>query len=437
MTNITQITKKNKSGISRTEGFVAEGGVIFGPTQRSDVSCLYSNNSIENNKSISENTSESPSSTSDNCLTPYHKRQAQTLFLNVERLVKKEAISINHVGFLTLTFKDNVKDPKEAYRRFRSFNTNFLSKHPVYGEWVNTKEHQKRGAWHFHMIITLDQDIRTGFDFDLYDKWLKGPRKAGTFPTGSKALHQLWAELSEALEKYNFGKIFTLEPIRSNEEALARYVGKYISKHIGQRDEKDKGVRLINYSRNWIKNSANCAWNTDNAKLWRKKLNVFAKKMECSEFYQLTEKLGPGWAYKYQSDIYEITAEEIYLEKTDPKHIKDHESPTLKKIYRNFELAEREINKTKKWSESRKKSEYKAWQKSIAQMEIAKIPSWVCPERSKIIAEEIRVEREDYATRSAFNEKKRCNDYLQAKEVIDSENGCTCTQKLKPNEVPF
>jgi hypothetical protein len=257
--------------------------------------CLFSNNSIETENEPPEKK-----------LGSYHKKQAQTLRTNVTRLIKIESPSIDHVAFLTLTFQENITDHKEAYERFRSFNSNFLSSHPVYGRWISVKEHQARGAWHFHMIIQLSEDIRTGFDFDQYDAWLKGPRKKGTFPTGNSQLRSLWSELAEVLPGYGFGKIFTLEPIKSNEDAIAFYVGKYVSKQIGQRPETDKGVRLINYSRGWLKNSVNIAWHNGNATLWRKKVAIFARMNGCQELYQLSEKLGSNWAYKYTQEIFDI-----------------------------------------------------------------------------------------------------------------------------------
>jgi hypothetical protein len=37
--------------------------------------------------------------------------------------------------------------------------------------------------------------------------------------------------------------------VKSNEDGLSKYVGKYIAKHVGQREDRDKGVRLVRYSK--------------------------------------------------------------------------------------------------------------------------------------------------------------------------------------------
>lgn len=298
------------------------GGMVAGGPP-----CLFSNNSTESVK-----TSHSGQVKSETVrLSSYHKKQAETLSSNVRRLVEIESLSINHVAFLTLTFQENITDHKEAYRRFRSFNSHFLVPHLIYGQWVSVKEHQARGAWHFHMIIQLTEDIRTGFDFDLFDEWLDGPRLKGTFPTGNDVLRSLWVELGQVLPEYRFGKIFTLEPIRSNAEAVSRYVGKYVSKQIGQRSDSDKGVRLINYSKGWLKNSVQLAWFNDNSTLWREKVSIFARLNGCQEMYQLSEKLGPDWAYRYTQEIVDIEpvpkrfieevygSEKVYVNKMIPE----------------------------------------------------------------------------------------------------------------------
>jgi hypothetical protein len=238
-------------------------------------------------------------------LTPYYRKSAETLYSNVSRLISL-APSINHIGFLTLTFKDNVKDHKEAYKRFRSFNSNFLSPHPDFGEYVCVKERQTRGAWHYHMVVILKHDIRTDFDFDGYSTWLHTRKLGDSNPYGSKQLRSLWSQLYDALPKYGMGKIFSLEPVKSNEEAMSRYVGKYISKHLGARTEDDKGVRLINYSKGWSKNSSKFQWYTPGSMEWRRKLSLFARLNGCEDLYDLTQKLGPRWPYNYLNEIMDI-----------------------------------------------------------------------------------------------------------------------------------
>ena len=319
--------------------------------------CLYSNNSIDKGqKACQEKSSETEKVATIAALTsvlsPYHKKAAQTLFLNVSRLVN-EVPDIGHIAFLTLTFKDNVTDHKEAYRRYRSWNTNYFSKHPAFGHYINTKEVQSRGAWHFHILIQLTGNIRDGFDFEAYREWLEGNNRFNKkCPTGNAFLRDLWADLRENLEPYGLGKIHSLEPIESTAEAIGRYVGKYISKHIENRTEDQKGVRLVNYSRGWLRNSVKFAWNTDNSHEWRRKLAKFADWLGCSEMYQLSEKLGPGWVYKYLDDI--IAIDLICLEKLVNDRaakresiVPEFKSNTIKKAEKN-QIVKAEIKKDEK-----------------------------------------------------------------------------------------
>jgi hypothetical protein len=253
--------------------------------------CLSNNNSIEIDQKEALKGLVS-------LLSPYWKKSAQTLFLNVERLAK-EAKSLGHLGFLTLTFKDNITDNKEAARRFNSINSNFFNQDPRFSTKIITKEPQQktRAAWHYHILITLSEDIREGVDFEALTK--------RNYRSASPYLRQLWKDIRSACEKYGFGRS-ELMPIKSSSEAIGRYIGKYISKGLEHRSDGHKGVRLVTYSKGWSRNSPKFAWNTPNAYLWRIKVELFAKIHGCTEIYQLTEKLGPGWCWNYLHDIMNI-----------------------------------------------------------------------------------------------------------------------------------
>ena len=310
----------------RPPGVLAGNGGAFGAeASEAKPSCLYSNNSIkhrltdEDRALLAGKTAEHEQEkllavlACTSLLSPYWKRSAFTLYANVSRLISR-APSIGHVGFLTLTHRENITDSRETYRRFRSFNSNFLAPSENYGDWVCVKEPQTKrgkkngdaGAWHYHILALLKDDIRKDFDYDVYENFLDHRKPGQRVPTGNTYLRSLWHELYQSVEKYGFGPIFSLEPIRSNEEAMARYMGKYISKGLSQRHEDHKGVRLVSYSRGWSRNSMRFAWHSENASEWRRKLNLFAQSVGCTEFYQLTDKLGSGWAYRYAQDIMNI-----------------------------------------------------------------------------------------------------------------------------------
>jgi hypothetical protein len=143
----------------------------------------------------------------------------------------------------------------------------------------------------------MPYDIRTGLDFEEVEK--------GRYRSAGSYLRSVWRELRGACLRYGFGR-HELLPVRSNAEAMARYVGKYISKHIGQRDEEAKGKRLVTSSCGWVKNSVRFAWNTPGAKEWRRKVALFAAVLGIDDPAGLYFRLGPTWAYRHLDTIYNI-----------------------------------------------------------------------------------------------------------------------------------
>lgn len=247
--------------------------------------CLNSNNTAEN----------SGSSVS---LSPYKQKQVHIITENVKKFIKE--FGVNNVGFLTLTFRDNVTDHKEAYRRFCSFRKHFLSHH--FGEWLLFKERQKRGAWHYHILVDCGFDIRTGVDFDKVQP-PDGSRP--DYRSCSPELRHIWKLLRESLPKYGFGSGHLL-PIRKNTEAVAFYVSGYVLKSLKGSEcsgFNDKGVRLFSASRGLVRSSTKFAWNTSGGKEWRRKLALFTESvLGFSSTDQIKAKYGPKWAY-HLSDV--------------------------------------------------------------------------------------------------------------------------------------
>ena len=163
------------------------------------------------------------------------KKVALALSWNVAHLCR--TWGIDRVGFLTLTFADHVTDAREAQRRFNSLATHVLRKR--YPAYVAVLERQKSGRIHYHLLVVLPDDIRTGIDFDAIAN--------GDYKTANKSLRLEWAFWRKTAPNYRFGRTELL-PIKSDADALGQYVGKYIAKGQAFRTEDDKGVRLVRYS---------------------------------------------------------------------------------------------------------------------------------------------------------------------------------------------
>ena len=69
---------------------------------------------------------------------------------------------VDRIGFLTLTFAENLVDRKEAWRRFRSLRSRVLSTRFVC--CIAVSERQFRGAWHFHLIVVTKSFLGTASD---------------------------------------------------------------------------------------------------------------------------------------------------------------------------------------------------------------------------------------------------------------------------------
>jgi len=215
------------------------------------------------------------------------KKVAFSLQENVKSLADR--YGIERLGFLTLTFADHVLDAREAGRRFDNLRRRVISDR--YVEWVRVIERQKSGRVHFHLLVVLAHDIRTGVDFAAFQN--------GNYGSAGPKLRAEWAFWRNVAPRYGFGRTELL-PVKSNAEGIGRYVGKYISKHMEKRIEADKGVRLVSASRGARRVNANFDWKTPGAELWRAKLGIFARSMGAgpdSYNEKFVEWFGPRWAY--------------------------------------------------------------------------------------------------------------------------------------------
>lgn len=203
---------------------------------------------------------------------------------------------IERLGFLTLTFKENVTSQVEAERRFNSIRLHVLKVR--YPETIKVKERQTRGAWHFHLIVALGADVRTGFNFADVERQ--------DYSSANPALRAEWAFWRETAPAYGFGRT-ELMPISSTAEGIGRYVGKYLQKHMTNRLKEDKGARLVSYSRGTRAGSTRFSWCGVKGWLWRAKYRQFAERLgfDDEESFKAWayQEYGPKWAYKLAKAI--------------------------------------------------------------------------------------------------------------------------------------
>jgi hypothetical protein len=249
--------------------------------------CLNSNISIEIPNNLAK-------------MSTQHRKTAFVLKESVQLLANR--FGVEFLGFLTLTFSDHVTCHKEAQKRLNSLLSNVIK--PRYQEYVGCMERQKSGRIHYHLLVVLKTDIRTDFDFTEIAQ--------SNYKSASKNLRDEWSFWRKTARKYRFGRTELL-PIKSTIEAMAKYVGKYISKHMENRNEEDKGARLVRYSRGARAGTTRFMFKTDGSEAWRRKVAVFAQMIQeqhpeqrVSDLEDLRRVLGPTWAYRHRELILDI-----------------------------------------------------------------------------------------------------------------------------------
>jgi hypothetical protein len=230
-------------------------------------------------------------------LTSGHRRTAFALAENIRMLAAR--FGVERLGFLTLTFRDHVTDIREAQRRFNSLRTHVLSER--YAASIAVPERMLTKRVHFHLIVVCPADIRTGVDFKAI--------AAGDYRSAGSWLRSEWAFWRRTAPKFGFGRTELL-PVRSTTEGIAKYVGKYVAKHIDQRLPEDKGARLVRYTASARQVGTRFAWAGVRPWLWRQKLARFAADHGCRDLDDMRGKFGRRWAYRLSEHIAAVTLEE-------------------------------------------------------------------------------------------------------------------------------
>lgn len=228
-------------------------------------------------------------------LTPSARRTAFALQMNVAGMIERHGVE--RVGFLTLTFAEHITCPKRAQRRMHSLRTGVLKRR--YGEVITVMERQKSGRIHYHCLVALKDDVRSGVDFDALAR--------GDYRSANAALRAEWAFWRKTAKAYGFGRTELL-PVRSTMEAMSRYLGKYIAKHVNHRDDRDRGVKLVRYTGPRVA-STRFAWASEGAREWRRKLGAFIRMLhESGAISHPTEgamykRFGPRWVWYWRDSI--------------------------------------------------------------------------------------------------------------------------------------
>ena len=204
-------------------------------------------------------------------------RKADTLRQNLQDLIDRNGVE--RIGFVTLTFKENICAREVAEKRFHSFATHVLPQ--LINESITVPERQQRGAIHYNLAAAFKFDIRTGFDVAACleanqtkkhgylgsGKWWPGYQERFKaleqryLASANANLKRVWRVIARANERIavlnrkpdrqavapSFGRCQTL-PVLTNADAIAFYVGTYITSATERRAPEDRGMRTVRYS---------------------------------------------------------------------------------------------------------------------------------------------------------------------------------------------
>jgi hypothetical protein len=153
----------------------------------------------------------------------------------------------------------------------------------------------------------MGANIKTGFPFD------EVARK--DYRNVDRKLRAVWRLLRRKARAYGFGWN-TLEPIRTNGKAAARYLAKYLSKaqssefRVGEERARLFGVwgrkRFVFHRFSWV-----------NSRIFRKRLMWYAKASGVEDVRDIGRLLGENWWFRLREPLLRVVLPEEYYQVWD------------------------------------------------------------------------------------------------------------------------
>ncbi|MCX4254406.1 MAG: hypothetical protein OSJ63_03950 [Bacilli bacterium] len=86
------------------------------------------------------------------------KKTAKQSMKKLRELINTNIVEVEKALWVTLTYKENMTDPKQLYKDFDKFMKRLRYNYQDYNiEYINVCEPQGRGAWHCHVILIFDK----------------------------------------------------------------------------------------------------------------------------------------------------------------------------------------------------------------------------------------------------------------------------------------
>jgi len=276
--------------------------------------CLRRNNSIRN----SQTDASKPASIGP--AVPVSRGAYKTEFCiktNVELAAK--FYGLGHLGFFTQTFAKRVYSAKKAQQRLNSLLSNVIR--PRYGNrYIVVFHRHESGAIHFHFVVYVEKDIRSGFDWDLKRR-AEEAQEEGDFVEARRLwtaateraknggfLREEWKFWRGMRKRYRWLGRCEMLPIRTNAEAIAKYTSGYIAKHMQNRRPEDKGVRIVRCGKEMCRAHSRLAFNSPGPRRYRRKLAAYAAQPHVraagvEEYGDMKRVFGKRWGFHLHETI--------------------------------------------------------------------------------------------------------------------------------------
>lgn len=145
-----------------------------------------------------------------------HVNSLYRTFKSIREIINTNVYDVSRVRWVTLTYAENMTDPKRLRKDFEAFNKRlkrYCSKYQLGDyEYINIVEPQARGAWHHHLFLIFDGE-------------------APFIPNSELA--RIWS--------FGFVKIKALDDI----DNIGAYFSAYLSDVTMDEVEKDEGFTII------------------------------------------------------------------------------------------------------------------------------------------------------------------------------------------------
>ena len=88
-------------------------------------------------------------------------------------LLNTNIVDVSHCRWVTLTYAENMRDPKRLYADFKEFNRRMRKRVGNY-EYITAAEPQGRGAWHLHVVMLFPDRAPFIPNEDVSAAWRQG-----------------------------------------------------------------------------------------------------------------------------------------------------------------------------------------------------------------------------------------------------------------------